>query len=142
MLAEWIEIAVTIVLGVVGLYLANSIRPQIQARVAEKRLDSYGALWTEEGGLAAPRGDMGGAVVARERHALYEKLADWYYRGGNGMLLSQQTRNIYLAAKENLICAVDKLRPASLREQVRASDEPDTVRGWRASDSSPCSELL
>jgi hypothetical protein len=54
----------------------------------------------------------------------------WYYDSGNGMQLSQETRNIYLAAKENLICEVDALKPASLQKQVQASDDLDTIRGW------------
>ena len=41
----------------------------------------------------------------------------------------QETRDIYLAAKENLICEVGALKPASLRKRVQASDKPDEVRG-------------
>jgi hypothetical protein len=46
------------------------------------------------------------------------------------MFLSQDTRNIYLVAKENLICEVEALRPAGLQKKVQASDDPDAVRGW------------
>jgi hypothetical protein len=129
--AGWIDIAVTVLLGVVGLYLANSIRRQIQARVAEKRFDSYGKLWAELKVASPLRRVTGeGPLSQDERHTLYGKLTDWYYDSGNGMLLSQETRNIYLAAKENLICEVDALKPASLQKQVQASDDPDTIRGW------------
>jgi hypothetical protein len=128
---EWINIAVTAVLGVVGLYVAHSIRRQVQAKVAEKRFDSYGKLWAELKVASPLRRVTGeGPLSQDERRKLYDKLTDWYYEGGNGMLLSKETRTIYLAAKENLICGADALRPASLQKQVRASDDPDAVRGW------------
>jgi hypothetical protein len=129
--ADWINIVVTLVLGAVGLYLAHSFRRQIQARVAEKRFESYGRLWAELKVASPLRRLTGeGPLSQDERRKLYDKLTDWYYDCGNGMLLSQRTRNIYLAAKENLICDADELRPVSLREKVQASDEPDAVRGW------------
>jgi hypothetical protein len=129
--AEWVNIAVTVVLGVVGLYLAHSIRRQVQERVAEKRLDAYGRLW-EEMKVASPlrRVTKEGPLSREERHALYDKLTELYYGHGDGMLLSLQTRNIYLAAKENLICGVDELEPAALARRVRSNDDPDEVRGW------------
>ena len=39
------------------------------------------------------------------------------------MLLTEQTRNIYLKAKRNLTCPVAKLEPASFREQVALEGE-------------------
>jgi hypothetical protein len=130
-MAEWFDVAVTLVLGVVGLYLANSIRGQIQARVAEKRFDSYAKLWAEFK-VASPlrKVTREGPLSQDERHSLYGKLTNWYYDRGNGMLLSQETRDIYLAAKENLICEVEALKPASLQKRVQASDNPDALRGW------------
>jgi hypothetical protein len=67
--AGWIDIAVTVLLGVVGLYLANSIRRQIQARVAEKRFDSYGKLWAELKVASPLRRVTGeGSLSQDERH--------------------------------------------------------------------------
>ena len=43
--------------------------------------------------------------------ALYDTLTAWYFKGGNGMVLAENTRNIYLTAKQNLICRADKLQP-------------------------------
>ena len=105
-------------------------RGQIQARVAEKRFDSYAKLWAEFKVASPLRRVTGeGPLSQDERHTLYGKLTNWYYDSGNGMLLSQETRNIYLVAKENLICGVDALKPASLQKKVQASKEPDADRG-------------
>ncbi len=132
-MAQWVDIAVTIVLGVVGLYLAHSFRRQVQAKVADKRFDSYGALWSKLKVASPLRRVTGeGPLDAEERRKLYDACTDWYFDAGNGMLLSEQARNIYLAAKENLICEVDALRPASLQERVRAAHDPDAVRGWES----------
>jgi hypothetical protein len=90
--ADWINIVVTLVLGAVGLYLAHSFRRQIQARVAEKRFESYGRLWAELKVASPLRRLTGeGPLSQDERRKLYDKLTDWYYDCGNGMLLSQQT---------------------------------------------------
>jgi hypothetical protein len=130
-MAEWVDIAVTLALGVVGLSLVHSLRRQIAAKVAEKRFDSYAALW-EKLKVASPLRTVTneGPLTREERRTLYDELTDWYYDGGNGMLLSEQARNVYLAAKENLVCEVDELRPESLRAKVKQSVDPDGVRGW------------
>jgi hypothetical protein len=130
-MTKWIELAATIVLGVVGLYLVHSIRRQIAVRVAEKRFDAYAALWSALE-LASPLRQLTGEgpITPDERRKLYKCLTSWYYAKGNGMLLSETARNIYLRAKENLVCAVDDLKPESLRDEALASDDPDAVRGW------------
>lgn len=130
-MAKWLELVATVGLGVVGLYLVHSIRRQIAVRVAEKRFDAYAALW-QELEVASPlrRLTDDGPITAVERHTLYEHLTHWYYKKGNGMLLSEAARNIYLRAKENLVCDVGDLKPESLRAAALASDDPDTVRGW------------
>jgi hypothetical protein len=126
-----IDIAVTLVLGVVGFYLANSLHRQTTARVAEKRFDSYAALWTKLQPASPMRRVTGqGPLTGSERRALFGELTEWYFCQGNGMLLGEDTRNIYLTAKKNLICDVDELEPESFRKKVRASEESDSVRGW------------
>ena len=57
-----------------------------------------------------------------DRGQLFDDLTGWYYKDGNGMLLSQDTRNIYLAAKANLVCAPDKFLPARARAAVAKGD--------------------
>jgi hypothetical protein len=72
-------------------------------------------------------------LTRAERSQLYDKLTDWYYDDGNGMLLTPATRNIYLKAKKNLTCPPEELVPESLVEQA-AHDDGDTVRGQASID--------
>jgi hypothetical protein len=62
-------------------------------------------------------------LTSTEREQLFQDLTDWYYDDGHGMLLSEETRNIYLKAKENLTCAVDDIEPELLRTRLLAARE-------------------
>ncbi len=91
-MTEWIGIAVTAVLTLAGLYFGNSLRiktrTDVEANVAEKRFAAYAALWAQTK-TASP---MRGVPLTRaERSQLYDQLTDWYYDGGNGMLLTEET---------------------------------------------------
>jgi hypothetical protein len=119
--SDWAGIATTGVLGAAGLYFANSVRRRTQAdldhAVTEKRFAAYGAMWTElEQAAAMSRG----ADV--DRDALFDALTRWYYDGGNGMLLTQDARSLYLTAKNNLVCPADEFLPARTRADVARSE--------------------
>jgi hypothetical protein len=73
----------------------------------------------------------GSPLSLGERSELFDSLTDWYYDCGNGMLLAEGTRNIYLKAKANLTCPAEELVPASLRDRAA---EDDAVRGWASID--------
>jgi hypothetical protein len=133
--ADLADVAVTLLLGGAGLFFAYSIdrrtRQEVKSKVAEKRFDAYGALWAETKVASPMRKVTGdGPLSPAERTSLYDRLTDWYYDCGNGMLMSQDTRNIYLAAKENLICEPERLVPHSLTDSVCGSSDPESVRGW------------
>jgi hypothetical protein len=132
-MADWVGLAVTAILGLAGLYFANSLRhktrAEVEANVAEKRFDAYARLWVETK-VASPM--RGTPLTPGERSDLYKKLTDWYYDDGNGMLLTEQTRNIYLKAKKNLTCCVGELVPDSLAE--RAASDGDARRGQASID--------
>jgi hypothetical protein len=132
---EWVGIvitaggiAITAVLSLAALYYGNNLRrrtrAEMEARVAEKRLPAYAALW-EKTKIASPM--RGSPLSLGERSELFDSLTDWYYDCGNGMLLTEATRNIYLKAKANLTCPAKKLVPASLRDRAA---EDDAARGW------------
>jgi hypothetical protein len=74
----------------------------------------------------------GAPLTPIERSQLFNKLTDWYYDGGQGMLLTEPTRNIYLRAKKNLTCPIEELVPESLAEQV--ARDGDAVRGQASID--------
>ena len=132
-MADWVGLAVTAILGLAGLYFANSLRhktrAEVEANVAAKRFDAYARLWVETK-VASPM--RGAPLTADERSDLYKKLTDWYYDDGNGMLLTEQTRNIYLKAKKNLTCCVGELVPDSLAEQ--AVSDGEALRGQASID--------
>ncbi len=132
-MTEWIGIAVTAVLTLAGLYFGNALRlktrTEVEANVAEKRFAAYAALWAQTK-TASPMRRV--PLTRAERSQLYDQLTDWYYDGGNGMLLTEETRNIYLQAKKNLICPTEELVPESLVEQ--AVRDGDAARGQASID--------
>lgn len=132
-MSEWVGIAITAALSLAALYYGNNLRrrtrAEIEAKVAEKRLPAYAALW-EKTKIASPM--RGTPLTPDERSQLFNDLTDWYYDGGNGMLLTETTRNIYLKAKTNLTCPAEKLVPESLRDRVAA--EGEAARGWASID--------
>jgi hypothetical protein len=70
-----------------------------------------------------------GGLGKAERKQLAESLTTWYYDKGNGMLLSEDTRKIFLEAKHNLIRGAGALTPQSLRRTLLESLDPDSVWG-------------
>lgn len=138
-MAEWVGIAltavgiaITAILSLAALYYGNNLRrrtrAEMEARVAEKRLPAYAALW-EKTKIASPMRNA--PLTPGERSGLFDSLTDWYYDCGHGMLLTETTRNIYLKAKTNLTCPAEKLVPASLRDRAA---ESDAARGWASID--------
>ena len=135
-MAEWAGIAVTAVLTIVGLFFANSLRlrtrAEVEKGVAEKRFTAYSALWAYTK-IASPM--RGSPLREDERACLYTTLTDWYYDDGNGMLLTEQTRNIYLNAKRNLTCPDEELVPETLAEHVLAAQaDREALRGQASID--------
>lgn len=129
--SDWAAIASTTALGAAGLYFANSVRRRTRAdldrEVSQKRFTAYAALWAEMAVVSPMRVIVAEANerAGSDEHgepldssALFDKLTHWYYSSGNGMLLSPGTRNIYLAAKENLLCPPENFRPSSASADV------------------------
>lgn len=102
-----------------GLYLGNSVRrrthAEIESQVAEKRFGSYAVLWASTE-LASPTREE--PLTSKERKQLFQDLTNRYSDDGHGMLLSEETRNMFLKAKKNLICAVDDIEPELLRKRL------------------------
>ena len=86
-MSDWAAIGVTAVLGVGGLYLGQSVRrkrrAEVEAHVAERRLQAYGDLW-QTTITAAP--SNGKALTAHERDSLHRAFTKWYFAQGNGMV--------------------------------------------------------
>jgi hypothetical protein len=111
--------AVTVVVTVVGLWLAYNYNRQMALKLSETRLEAYSRLW-EITGIAAPTRMDGwgddGCLRLDERRELWAAMTDWYYAKGGGMLLTAITKDVYLNVKHNLICESSDLRPAPLAD--------------------------
>jgi hypothetical protein len=85
---EWIGVAATNFLGVVGLYLTHSYRRRSKIEPAQSRRASYAAMWAITALAAPSRLEPGGAgtPTPRQRESLHDSLTDWYYRNVNEML--------------------------------------------------------
>jgi hypothetical protein len=135
--AKIADLVVTVALAIVGLYLANSYRHQIALRVAERRLSTYAALWIKMG-IATPvriaAWNVPQPLTAKEREELFRAFTAWYFEDGNGMLVGDGTRTIYLRVKDNLVCPIEYYQPQSIRDKLQKlpPGEQEQARGTLA----------
>lgn len=133
-----IDVFFKIVLGIIGLYLAHNIGRHVALKVSEKRLQAYSALWevTKDASPARTKSDSAGLSSFKEREALHDKLAEWYYKSGNGMLLTKGTRTMFFNVKDSLVLPAEDLRPKifwadvlEAKEKKVDEDNIDAIRG-------------
>jgi hypothetical protein len=133
---EWVSVIAPILLTIVGAYFSYSYGRQQKLRLASRRLGAYSKLWEATrvadphrldvwAGLVDKVGALDGPLTESERHVLHETLTTWYYKDGNGMLLSKPTRTIYLKAKYNLICYDAHLEPRRFRKWLKDTGRID-----------------
>lgn len=117
-----LDVFFTALVGIAGLYLAHSYRRQQALRVGEKRLGAYQALWDRMEDATPVRQTKWKAepLTKRERKKLFDDFTDWYYENGNGLFMGDNTRAIYLTAKDNLICDLRYYEPPSIRGKLCA----------------------
>src|SRR3954447_284823 len=133
-LGDVVGALVTLVVGFASVFFAYNYRRQLALRAAERRIDAYGLLWTAMHVARPSRKDIEGEVItAAERGALEAQMSLWYFTGGSGMLLTQDTRQMYFAVKRNLVCQDAKLMPAVARDQIVALDDAG-AREWARGD--------
>jgi hypothetical protein len=114
---------VGVVLTGAGLYFAYNHRRQVQLQITETRLKAYAGLWSMMEVAAPMRTPNGGSLSAEERLRLFDHMTAWYFTGGNGMMLESVTREIYLRAKQNLVCPDEKLEPPDARASTKLSEK-------------------
>jgi hypothetical protein len=111
--------AATGVVTVAGLWLAYNYNRQMALKLSATRLEAYSRPWVITGFAAPTRLDGWGddkILSLDERQKLWAAMTDWYYAKGGGMLLTRDTKVVYLNVKHNLICGPRDLRPAQLAE--------------------------
>jgi hypothetical protein len=101
------DLVVTSFIALVGLWLAHDLRRNQRLKVAELRVAAYGKLWAVMGDARVGRGQafdphQSSPFSREEALGLYDKMTRWYFDEGGGMLLTNDTKDIYLAAKGRL----------------------------------------
>lgn len=124
-IATWGQVVPTLFLGLVGLWLAHNYRRQVRLKLAERQLDSYLRLWTLTA-LATP--ERATPLGHNERQELYAQLVSWYFDEGHGIFVSQAARDIFVAFRSNLTCAVESLKPSILAEELALLPEAEAER--------------
>jgi hypothetical protein len=125
----------------VGIYLANNLRRQLRLRIVDRQLESYTGLWALMEVSGPWRLETGfDPMSPQERRLLYDSMTDWYFGSGGGMFLGGETKELYLNAKYNLICADADLRPPTISGRVPA--DPQVRERWRGSLSMSQLSLL
>lgn len=130
------DLILKLAIALLGFYFAHSLSRQVALRVSERRLGAYSALWAITGAASPTRLKEGGAnpLKSAERQRLHDELAVWYYSEGNGMLLADGTRTMFLKVKDNLVRAPEELEPKSFSTEVLHAgvDEGEAIRGKSA----------
>jgi hypothetical protein len=121
----WAQLAGTVFLGIIGLWLAHNYRRQIRLKLAERQLDAYTDLWTLTA-LATP--DRKSPLDRAERQNMHDEMARWYHADGNGILVSVRTRDLFLGYKSNLVCPIGQIKPAALAERLSTLPEAEAER--------------
>jgi hypothetical protein len=123
---------VTAGLGAAGLAVANSLklrrRAERESAAIERRWDAYQGLWTATMDAAPMRRERQAVLSEQDREKLYDALTKWWFEGGGGMILGEPARSLYLAAKQNLVCADEALKPPSAAEYVMAATDRHRAR--------------
>jgi hypothetical protein len=120
----------------IGIFLANNFRRQLQLKMVDRRVEAYSHLWALMSVAGPWRIEAGrGAMSHTERTDLYHHMTSWYF-SGDGMLLAETTRDVYLNAKFNLICSVESLRLKLSPEEDKLFKEslpdlPHDLEEWR-----------
>jgi hypothetical protein len=126
--ASWAQVAGTVFLGLVGLWLAQNYRRQVRLKLAERQVDAYARLWT----LTAPASpERTTPLTPDDLRALREEMSRWYFTDGDGIFASAATRDLYVAVRNNLTCPITELRPTMLARELAAvpADEAERRRG-------------
>jgi hypothetical protein len=122
---NWAQLAGTIFLGLVGLWLAYNYRRQVRLKLVDRQVDTYMALWKITAIAAHTRTTP---LDQPERQKLYDEMTRWYHDDANGILVSMHTRNLFLAYQHNLTCSIDDMEPRMLADQLSAMSMVDAER--------------
>jgi hypothetical protein len=123
--ANWVQLGTTILLGLVGLWLAYNYRRQVRLKLADRQVDAYMALWK----ITAIAAHMRETPLDHaEQQKLCNEMTRWYHDDANGIFISVRARNLFLAYQHNLICSISDMEPGILADQLSAMPIVDAER--------------
>jgi hypothetical protein len=122
---NWAQVAGTVFLGLVGLWLAHNYRRQIGLQLAERQVDAYVSLWAV---IAAAMPMRMTPLDRVERQRMRDEMNRWYFDEGNGILLSTPARDLFVAVQSNLTCPIDLIRPPTLAAELARLSETEAER--------------
>jgi hypothetical protein len=126
--AAIVTAASAVLIAVVGWLVSLSFRTHTRAHLFEKRLDAYAALWQQLGELPVKAAKSDHDPAEDDCVRIAGTLTAWYYADGGGMFVTDPTRKLWQAVRENLLAGgggrVTLSRQASLlRTQLKADLE-------------------
>lgn len=123
--ATWAQVAGTVFVGVVGLWLAHNYRRQVGLKLAERRIDAYIKLWTL---LAVATPVRTTPLDPAERTQIHDDMNHWYFTDGNGLYMSTPSRDLFMAVQANLTCPIPNIRPVTLAARLATMADADAER--------------
>jgi len=121
----WAQVASTLFVGVVGLWLVHGYRRQARLKLVERQVDAYQKLWI----LTAPATpERSEPMSVHERTEMYDAMVRWYFDEGEGIFASASTRALFVGFRSNLVCPRELMEPASLAAELDAMSEVDADR--------------
>jgi hypothetical protein len=127
--ASIVTAASALLIAVVGWFVSLSFRTQTRAHMFEERLDAYAALWQQLGELPAKKESCADLDPAEDDCVrIAHGLTAWYYTDGGGMFMTDPTRELWRALRDDLLAgrggSLTLSRQASLlRTQLKADLE-------------------
>lgn len=125
LVASWAQLAGTIFLGLVGLWLAYNYRRQMRLKLAKRQVDAYISLWKL---IALAAHTRTTPLEKTEREKLYDEMTRWYHDEANGIFVSMSTRDLFLTYQSNLVCPINEIKPWILADQLNSMPEADADR--------------
>ena len=122
-ITQFITAAAAIVLSGVGLWFAHSYRRQLRIKLSDQVFQAYASLWEITGQFRMSRAET---ADAEERRMIAAAMEDWYFTGGNGLLLPAPTRRLFYRVLHNLEGEpLEQILPESLRRRVLDLSDPE-----------------
>jgi hypothetical protein len=134
---EYANFIVGAAIALLGLFLAHNLRRQYRLKIAEERIVSYRNLWRILEIATPERLDPAygkGRIPLKPSEAgrLYIQMTKWYYESGNGMMLPDNTKVMFIKAKKRL---------ASYSVNYDDADSADSNSPWQVDGQRRMREL-